>query len=287
MPQVSLFSILSGAEYMFGLIFHDIFMTSVPLIPLLVFFLILLVLAWNDIRHDRLPDKLTFGGSICGLIVSATFPQIHSQTTATGGFLMSLTGAISGYLFGWACCEIGKYFFGKKTINYPLGCEFSITPIEGGYNVKVGDDVINSGDIFSRYSDRLYFDTSSILLETTKPIESSEVRNITLSYDTLYLDQYSLPLTSVKAASGICTSLRFPREVMGFGLVKTLSFIGAFLGWKGGAIVFSGSLILCTIVSLLFALSTRWAAQPSKLQLSPYLLISSLLYIVLSYRLAF
>src|SRR4051812_45006313 len=97
-----------------------------PILAAVIFFAIMLRLAWSDVRHDVLPDNFTLGGVVVGLVLSEVFPQMHGQNAPLWGFLASLFGAVAGYALGWLYCEIGKMIFGTKTHKFPEGCGFKI-----------------------------------------------------------------------------------------------------------------------------------------------------------------
>ena len=58
--------------------------------------LCLLVQAVIDMRYKIIPDEVTLPAIVIGLLVSTVFPQVHGQTTWTGGFLWSIVGILVG-----------------------------------------------------------------------------------------------------------------------------------------------------------------------------------------------
>jgi leader peptidase (prepilin peptidase)/N-methyltransferase len=69
-----------------------------------------------------------------------------------------------------------------------------------------------------------------------------------------------------------------PREAMGFGDVKFLACIGAFLGWKGALFsLFSGSMIGAAIGLAMMA-ATR-GRSGGRIPFGPYLALGALLWV--------
>lgn len=65
----------------------------------LIFTYGLIIATFVDLDHFIIPDEISLGGCVVGLILSAVVPQIHGSSTALSGFTQSLIGmAIGGGL---------------------------------------------------------------------------------------------------------------------------------------------------------------------------------------------
>lgn len=64
-----------------------------------------------DIDHRILLDRISIGGTLITLIISAVFPILHLETTWVGGLLTSLLGAGVGFGVGLAISLLGRGVF--------------------------------------------------------------------------------------------------------------------------------------------------------------------------------
>lgn len=101
------------------------------------------------------------------------------------------------------------------------------------------------------------------------------------------LDPYSALVASLQGAligSGsllwiaILGERTLRREVMGFGDIKLMGFIGAFIGWEGAIFtIFIGSVIACILVLPLYILLKNGTFRKT-IPFGPFLSAASLLY---------
>ena len=69
-----------------------------------------------DFDHMIIPDRVTIGGTIVGLILSAIVPALHGQNSPLGGVLASASGAILGGGILWSIAGIGAFIFKKEAM---------------------------------------------------------------------------------------------------------------------------------------------------------------------------
>jgi len=88
----------------------------VPIYWLAVFGLILGTFV--DFDHLIIPDRVSLGGIVIGLILSVLVPSMHGQTSALSGFTRSLIGACAGWGILWTVGAIGKKAFKKEAMGF-------------------------------------------------------------------------------------------------------------------------------------------------------------------------
>lgn len=71
-----------------------------------------------DLKHYILPDRVTLGGIVAGLIFSPWVPKLHGETTALAGLTASAIGAATGFFGLWAVAWIGEKIFKKEAMGF-------------------------------------------------------------------------------------------------------------------------------------------------------------------------
>jgi leader peptidase (prepilin peptidase)/N-methyltransferase len=264
-----------GVEILTALLFLAVWFIgdwNLPLIAALWTFCAITVAAtFIDLEHMIIPDVLTYGGAIVGIIFSIIAPALHETTLRVEALGFSLAGAIGGYLLLWGVVELGKLAFGRVKLTADPAEDFELHVDEGKATLKVGDETLQLEEIFSRHSDRI------IMTCPTAKLNGQTLSNclLRLGWDRLETPGQSFNLSDLKEFSGKTSALVIPREAMGFGDVKFMAAIGAFLGWK--AVLFSltmGSVVGAIIGggALLFKKKEAGAAIP----FGPFLAIGAL-----------
>ena len=72
---------------------------------------LLLAATFIDLEHYIIPDEITIGGAVAGLLCAAVVPQIMEQTSFIQGFAFSVLGAAAGYVSLWVVVQLGKLAF--------------------------------------------------------------------------------------------------------------------------------------------------------------------------------
>jgi len=76
----------------------------------------MIVATFIDFEHQIIPDEITYGGMVLGLILSIIFPQIHGTSARLHALGFSALGLLAGgtiiYLTGW----LGKLIFKKDAM---------------------------------------------------------------------------------------------------------------------------------------------------------------------------
>ena len=129
---------------------------GLPLGPVYWVFLALLITAtFIDFDFFIIPDEITIGGTVAGLIFSTVLPGLMGETVWWRGLVWSLAGAGLGYGLLWGVVELGKKAFGKKRIALEPAEDFRLCPDDENPEIELGADRTPWEEIFSRESDAL------------------------------------------------------------------------------------------------------------------------------------
>ncbi|MEO8205456.1 MAG: prepilin peptidase [Chthoniobacterales bacterium] len=243
-----------------------------------LFVALLITATFIDFEHLIIPDEITLGGTALGLILSTIFPQMMGEYGHLRGLLFSFIGAVSGYLLLWAVVELGKIAFGKKRHAFTQPEEFSVRMAENTNIVVIEGEETVWEDIFSRPKDELLWECE----EFEMAFESGERRSGTgplrMRYDRIFIGEEEILLPEIRQIEGRASALTMPREAMGFGDVKFIAAIGAFLGWKAVLFTIFAAALIGMVVGALTFLITR-GKSGGRIPFGPYLALGALLWI--------
>lgn len=248
---------------------------GLPLAPVYWIFLALLIAAtFIDIEHFIIPDEITWGGTAAGLVLSAALPQMMETPSHLHGFLFSLAGAALGYGLLWGIVELGKLAFGKKRHTFPEPESFAIEQQGENVVLTVGEETLPWDEIFSRESDQLVLEC-----------ERSELGDRSLAagvlrfhHNRLLLDGEEIALEKIAFVRGTLRAVVIPREAMGFGDVKFIAAIGAFLGWQ--AVLFT--LCAASVIGCLAAVAGLFIARDragARVPFGPFLALGAVIWL--------
>ncbi|PYK94388.1 MAG: prepilin peptidase [Verrucomicrobia bacterium] len=231
-----------------------------------IFISLVVVATFVDFEHFIIPDQVTIGGTIAGLIASFAVPELMNTDSRIAAAVRSLLAAGLGYLILLIVLEAGKVAFGKKRIRLDAPTLFTWTRQGDDADFMVGSERSLWSDYFAREKDRL------LLHCDEAKIDNHSYGNTVLHfhYDRVAVENDVLALDQVAQISGIVRELQIPREAMGRGDLKFLAAIGAFLGWRAVLFsVFAGSLLGSLVGLITLVVGKRvWSA---KLPFGPYL----------------
>lgn len=86
-----------------------------------VYWLVMFGLLWGtfvDIDEQWIPDRVTYGGMILGIPLSALVPAMHGATTWQASLFASLIGAGIGFGLLWLVMVLGKMAFKKDAMGF-------------------------------------------------------------------------------------------------------------------------------------------------------------------------
>jgi leader peptidase (prepilin peptidase)/N-methyltransferase len=231
-----------------------------------IFGALVIAATFIDFEHFIIPDEITIGGTIAGLIASLVVPQLMNTDRRSMALLISAGSAALGYALLWLVLEGGKIVFGKKRIRLEQPTTFTWTRHGDDAEFVVGEEKSLWSDFFAREKDQLLLHCS------TAKIGDREFTDVVLRfhYNRVQVGPGTFELDHLDQISGIANEIEIPREAMGRGDLKFLACIGAFLGWRAVLFaVFAGSLYGSGMGLITLILGKRvWSL---KLPFGPYL----------------
>ena len=76
----------------------------------------LIVATFVDFEIQEIPDEVSVGGLVIGLILAIVFPSILNETTRLNGFLISFLGALAGGGMIYAMGILGEFAFKREAM---------------------------------------------------------------------------------------------------------------------------------------------------------------------------
>ena len=236
-----------------------------------VFVSILLIATFVDLEHFIIPDQITIGGTIAGIVASFIVPELMNADSRLAALVRAALAAALGYVILWIVLEGGKIAFGKKRVKLDGSTPFSWTRQGDDADFIVGEERSLWSDYFAREKDRLLLHCDEARIDNRA--FGNEI--LEFHYNRVRVGPDEFMLDTVDRISGVAHELEIPREAMGRGDLKFLAAIGAFLGWRGVLFsIFAGS-VVGSVVGLATLLIGRrvWSA---KLPFGPYLAFGAL-----------
>jgi leader peptidase (prepilin peptidase) / N-methyltransferase len=242
-------------------------------LPYWIFVSLLVVATFIDFEHFIIPDEITVGGTIAGVALSFAIPALMAADSHWMGGLLSLGAAALGFAILWAVVELGKKAFGKKRIVLDKSEPFTWTRDGDDADFKVGEEVTRWSEIFSRETDQLLVECGEA------EVAGKRYENVTLKffYNRLLVAGDEYTLEKLDTITGVVSEITIPREAMGFGDVKFIAAIGAFLGWKAVLFTIMSASVIGAVIGVIAIVAGRreWSA---KIPFGPYLALGSLLW---------
>lgn len=230
----------------------------------------LIAATFIDFEHYIIPNEITFGGILVGLLLSACYPPLMKAGTIAQSALLSLAGVLTGGLTLWAVAEGGKLLFGKRKVPLPDGTKLTIADNK----LHVLEDVLTWEEIFSRESDRIMFKAATLKFAdksfTSAPVQVSEKH--------LCVNGEYYELANIGPVEATTNLVIIPREAMGLGDVKLLAAIGAFLGWQATLFTILASSVVGGMLGLALVAVRRKDWQ-SRIPYGPYIALGALVWL--------
>jgi len=243
--------------------------------PYWVFVSLLVTATFIDLEHFIIPDEITWGGVILGLVLSIALPEMmetSSRFTAAG---LSLGGAAFGFGLLFLVVEAGKWAFGKIKHRFPEGEVFEWQREGDQAEIVLGTEKLIWMDIFSREKDVLTIELEGPVNVGGRDVTASK---LVFHYNQADLAGETLDLDSLERITGRMRSIVIPREAMGFGDVKFIACIGAFLGWE--AVLFT--LFSASVIGSLAGIAGMFLAKDragTRIPFGPFLALGAGIWI--------
>ncbi|PYL53931.1 MAG: prepilin peptidase, partial [Verrucomicrobia bacterium] len=194
-----------------------------------VFVSILLIATFVDLEHFIIPDQITIGGTIAGIVASFIVPELMNADSRLAALVRAALAAALGYVILWIVLEGGKIAFGKKRVKLDGSTLFTWTRQGDDADFIVGEERSLWSDYFAREKDRLLLHCDEAKIDNRA--FGNEI--LEFHYNRVRVGPDEFMLDTVDRISGVAHELEIPREAMGRGDLKFLAAIGAFLGWRG------------------------------------------------------
>ena len=243
-------------------------------IAYLIFVSLLIAATFIDFEHFIIPDEITIGGTVAGVVASFLVPELMSTDGRWRAVLTSALSAVLGYVVLWIVLEAGKKVFGKKKIRLDAPTPFTWTRKGDDADFVVGEEQGLWSDYFARETDQLILHCDEAVVAG----RNLPATNLRFHYDRVKIADEEIALETLDHISGVVRELEIPREAMGRGDLKFLAAIGAFLGWRAVLFsVFAGSLLGSLVGLATMVIGKRvWSA---KLPFGPYLAFGGLIWL--------
>jgi leader peptidase (prepilin peptidase) / N-methyltransferase len=230
----------------------------------------LIIATFIDFKHFVIPDEITFGGIFVGLLCSSLLPLLQGQNVLPAGMRQSLLGIGLGAGLMYLILRMGKLAFGRQRLSFAADTRIVFTDTA----LLLPEKEISYTELFYRKSDAIALHARSVGL-AGRSYQNVPVR---LTPASLQIGSDTFNPAAVTRMEAVSDEILLPRETMGFGDVKFMAAIGAFLGWQ--AVIFSlavsslaGSLVG---IGLIATHRREWS---SRLPYGPYLAVAATIWI--------
>lgn len=223
-----------------------------------------------DLEHFIIPDEITLGGIVAGFICSFFVPELHHTAVVATALWQSFLGiAIGGGLI-YGILRGGKLLFGREKLALTAEAKIYFTETF----LKLPERNVPYEEIFYRNSDVIIFQAKRLEMIDRCFAEAS----VRLTPLTLQIGDEKFATEKTPYFEATTNEMTLPREAMGFGDVKFMAAIGAFLGWP--AVIFSlmASSIIGSVVGVVLIVGGRreWS---SRLPYGPYIALAATIWI--------
>lgn len=253
-------------------------------LPYWLFAALLIIGTFVDFEHTIIPDEVTIGGTIAGLLLCFAIPLLMGTDSHLLGLVWSLVGAVSGFFILFLVVELGKKAFGRKRVRLEKAEPIGFDPGTGDEEpaLRVGDDEMAWSELFTRESDQLVLSCEDLTLNNKHWEKGGSLR---LYYNRVVLpDGSELPVEKLRELKGSATELVIPREAMGFGDVKFIAAIGAFLGWQAVLFTIVAASVIGSVVGIA-ALVAGGKKHSLQIPFGPYLAMGALIWMFFGWEL--
>ncbi len=242
-------------------------------VPYWIFVSLMIVATFIDFDWFMIPDEITIGGTVAGVLLSLAMPQLMGEESHAMGLVWSLVGAGVGYAILRGVVEGGKLAFGRKRVVLPEAVDF-VWQRAGEHDAEM--IIGGERELWSEYFNPDRPKDELVLHCDRLTLAGQTYTDVVLRcfWDRLVLAQQSYEVEKIDTFSGRLREFVFPREAMGLGDVKFIAGIGAFLGWKAVLFTIAAASMVGSVVGLgLLLLGPR--ARSLRIPFGPYLSVGA------------
>src|SRR5437870_13187817 len=158
-----------------------------------IFVSLLIVGTFIDLEHFIIPDRVTIGGIIAGVVCGAAVPALMETDSRIAACVRSLLAAALGYVILLIVLEAGKIAFGRKRIEFDAPTPFTWTKRGDDADLVVGNEESLWSDYFAREKDHLLLQCDEVR------IDDREYGGVTMSfrYDRVNAEGHVLMLDDI------------------------------------------------------------------------------------------
>ena len=229
-----------------------------------------IVATFIDLEHFIIPDEITIGGIVVGFICSFIVPELHHVRSVPQALLQSFLGIAVGGGLIYAILRGGKLLFGRQKIELATESKIFFTET----CLKLPDQDIPYDELFYRNSDVIVLQAKRVEMIDRCFLDAA----VRLTPLTLQIGDSKFKTEETPYLEATTSEITLPREAMGFGDVKFMAAIGAFLGWPSVLFSLMVSSIIGAFVGTVLILSRRreWS---SRLPYGPYIALAATIWV--------
>ena len=227
-----------------------------------------------DFEHLIIPDEITLGGIVAGFLFSAATPALQGAANAPAAMRASALGIFVGGGLVYGILRLGKLLFGRQKLALEPGTRVIFH--EGG--VVLPDGEIPHEELFYRKSDAVVLHAQRLELADRCYADRPVRLELRREPPVLRIGDEVFNAEEEPWLAAVTDRITLPREAMGFGDVKFMAAIGAFLGWPATVFALLASSLIGTAVALVLILLRRqnWSGR---LGYGPYLAIAAMIWV--------
>ena len=230
----------------------------------------LMVATFIDFEHFIIPDSITVGGMLAGFVIAFLYPTLHGRVSVSDAVRGSLIGAAVGAGVVYTILRLGKLLFGRQRVALPAGASIVFTETA----ICLPDKQVPYEEIFYRASDTIFIKAQRVELVDRCYFDTL----VRLNPESLQIGEEKFVPSEVPYMQTLSQEIVLPREAMGFGDVKFMAAIGAFLGWP--AVLFS--LLVSSLIGSLVGVGLiimRRREMSSRLPYGPYIAMAAAIWL--------
>ena len=227
-----------------------------------------------DVEHLIIPDEITIGGIVVGLLLSAAAPALQGAVNIPAAMKSSALGIFVGGGVVYAVLRLGKLMFGRQKVE--LEPDSVVVFHEAG--VVLPSETVPYEELFYRRSDAVTFQAKRLELSDRCFVDQPVRLELRREPPVLRVGGETFEAEHEPWMSAVIDRIVLPREAMGFGDVKFMAAIGAFLGWPATVFAQMASSVLGAFVALALIATGRqnWSGR---LGFGPYLAAAAMIWV--------